>query len=248
MKILDYLPIESGRLEHVELDVTKADSIAAAVERIRDITQGKLDFLFNNAGYGYMMPLMDADLEAVRRNFDVNVFGVLAVTQAFFPLLKAARGTVVNQSSISGLPGISQPFIATYSSTKAALTHMSDAMRVELAPFGIGVVILVTGDVSTQFWNNIQGAGSGLPASSHYIPIKAQVEAMMKGETNPPGSHDSDSWAAAVVNDLLSGTSRYIRRGYLSSIMPWVSRLVPAWILDYGFASRSGLFKLYAMQ
>lgn len=137
--LLHYLPKETDRLEQVELDVTSADSIAAAVAEVRRITNDKLDILINNAGYGYMMPLMDAKIEEVRRNYDVNVIGLLAVTQAFFPLLRAAKGMVVNQSSIAGLPGVSQPYIGTYGSSKAALSQMSDVMRIELAPFGVKV-------------------------------------------------------------------------------------------------------------
>ena len=89
--------------------------------------------------YGYMMPLLDAPLADVRRNFEVNVFGLLAVTQAFFPLLRAAGGRVVNQSSIAGLSPGCQPFLGTYSSSKAAVTAMSNAMRVEFEPFGVKV-------------------------------------------------------------------------------------------------------------
>lgn len=139
LSLLQHLPAEPGRLEHVELDVTSDSSISSAVKQVEHITNGKLDILINNAGYGYHMPLMDADLDAVKRNYDVNVFGLLAVTKAFFPLLRAAKGMVVMQSSIACLPGVSQPFIATYSSSKAAVTQMSDALRVELDPFGIKV-------------------------------------------------------------------------------------------------------------
>ena len=88
LELLDYFSNGStSRVEKLELDVTSTSSISAALTMVRDITGGGLDILINNAGYGYMMPLMDADIEKVKSNFDVNVFGVLAVTQAFFPLL-----------------------------------------------------------------------------------------------------------------------------------------------------------------
>ena len=85
------------------------------------------------------MPLMDANIESIKRNFGVNVFGLLAVTQAFFPLLRTAKGMVVNQASISGLPGLCQPFIGAYSANKAAVVDLSNTLRVELVPFGIKV-------------------------------------------------------------------------------------------------------------
>jgi short-subunit dehydrogenase len=100
---LDYLdtstPLE-GNIEKLQLDVTSPSSISAAVEATDRITHGQLHYLVNNAGYGYMMPLLDVDVDKMKKNFEVNVFGVVAVTQAFFPLLRAAEGMVVNQASI----------------------------------------------------------------------------------------------------------------------------------------------------
>jgi 1-acylglycerone phosphate reductase len=138
IELLDYLP-QNSRLVKLELDVTSAVSISAATKEVQGVTDGKLDLLINNAGYGYMMPLMDTYPPAVAKNFDVNVIGLLAVTQAFFPLLGKANGIVANQCSIAGLSGGRQPFIGTYSATKAAVMSLSDTMRVELAPFGIKV-------------------------------------------------------------------------------------------------------------
>jgi 1-acylglycerone phosphate reductase len=138
LELLDYFP-QSSCVVKLELDVTSAASISAAAEEVSTITNGRLDLLVNNAGYGYMMPLMDSNPSAVARNFDVNVIGLLAVTQAFFPLLRKASGVVANQCSIAALAGGRQPFIGTYSASKAAVLSLSDTMRVELAPFGIRV-------------------------------------------------------------------------------------------------------------
>lgn len=106
---------------------------------VSTITNGRLHYLVNNAGYGYMMPLLDADMHAVRANFEVNVFGLLAVTQAFFPLLRQSAGTVVNQCSIASLAGGRQPYIGCYGATKAAVASLNDTMRTEFAPFGVKV-------------------------------------------------------------------------------------------------------------
>lgn len=133
-----YYPQDSHAAK-VQLDVTSSASIADAVSEVERLTSGKLDYLFNNAGYGYMMPLIDSDMAAAKAEFDVNVFGLVAVTQAFFPLLRAAKGMVVNQSSIAALRGGRQPVIGWYSASKAAVSSLSDTMRVELAPFGIKV-------------------------------------------------------------------------------------------------------------
>lgn len=86
----------------LSLDVTSSSSIAAAVDAVRTKTGGTLDYLVNNSGGGLFMPILDTDVDEARRMFEVNIFGVLAVTQAFAPLVIAAKGTVVNNSSIAG--------------------------------------------------------------------------------------------------------------------------------------------------
>lgn len=104
---------------------------------------------------------------------------------------------------------------------------------------------LITGDVKTQFWDNVQGAHAGLPDSSPYQPIKAKAEAMMRGETNPPGQHSAEKWAKAVVNDLLKPhPPSHIRRGYLATTMSWVSWLTPSWLFDWMFTQVAELGKL----
>ncbi|KAF2169414.1 hypothetical protein M409DRAFT_65087 [Zasmidium cellare ATCC 36951] len=236
---LDYLkPPGQGRLERLQLDVTSSTSISSAVAETQRITGGGLDFLINNAGYGYMMPLLDASIAKIKQNFDVNVFGLIEVTQAFFPLLRTARGMVINQSSIAGMTGICQPFIGTYSASKMAVTDFSNTMRVELEPFGVKVVTLFTGDVRTSFWQqgHAQGSDKGLPPSSPYNLMKDHAEAMMRGETNPAGQHSRERWAREVVGDLLkTNPPAAVRRGYLAESMWWLSALSPVWLLDLMF-------------
>jgi len=137
---LDHIATSSSRVTKLQLDVTSPSSISSAVEAVERLTSGRLDYLVNNAGYGYMMPLLDAQVDAVRDNFEVNVFGLLAVTQAFFPLIRAAQGWVVNQCSIASLVGGRQPYIGSYCATKAAVASLNDHMRLEFAPFGVKVV------------------------------------------------------------------------------------------------------------
>jgi len=139
---LSHLP-KHDRISRLQLDVTSPSSISAAVTAVASITNGRLHYLINNAGYGYMMPLLDAEAQAVKQNFEVNIFGLLAVTQAFFPLLRQSKGTVVNQCSIASLAGGRQPYIGTYCATKAALASLNDTMRVEFAPFGVKVIYIL---------------------------------------------------------------------------------------------------------
>lgn len=196
-----------------------------------------------------MMPLLDAEISKIKANFNVNVFGALKVTQAFFPLLRAAKGMVVNQSSIAGQPGICQPFIGSYSASKTALTDFSNTMRVELAPFDVKVVTLFTGDVRTRFWQpggHVQGSYEGLPEQSPYALMKVHAEKMMRGETNPPRQTGRENWAREVVQDLLRSTpSIAVRRGCLATVMWIVSCVAPTWLLDIMFwhTAKLGDFK-----
>jgi 1-acylglycerone phosphate reductase len=136
---LDHITAPSTRVTKLQLDVTSPSSISSAVEAAERLTGGVLHYLVNNAGYGYMMPLLDAEIAAMRDNFEVNVIGLLAVTQAFFPLLRRSQGVVVNQCSIASIVGGRQPFIGSYCATKAAVASLNDNMRLEFAPFGVKV-------------------------------------------------------------------------------------------------------------
>lgn len=107
---------------------------------------------------------------------------------------------------------------------------------------------LVTGAVDTHFWDNAQGAHVGIPESSPYQPIKAKVEDMMKGKTNPPDQHSPERWAKSAVNDLLkSNPPRYVRRGYLATSMMILSWLLPVWVCDLLFRRTTDLGKLEAI-
>lgn len=144
------LVAEAGSSLHpVILDVTDFGSIAAAVTRVAGLTGGAgLAGLVNNAGIGPFFPLEQHPMEDFERVFQVNVFGVQAVTQAFLPQLRQARGRIVNISSGNGK--LSFPFGGAYSATKFALEALSDALRMELAPWGIQVSVVEPGAMATD--------------------------------------------------------------------------------------------------
>jgi NAD(P)-dependent dehydrogenase (short-subunit alcohol dehydrogenase family) len=132
------------------LDVTDSASIArarTAVSRAQDVA---LAGLVNNAGVAVAGPLEILPLEALRRQFDVNFFAAIEMTQAFLPMLRETRGRIVNISSIGGK--LAAPFVGAYASSKFALEAASDALRLELRPFGIAVVLVEPGAVKTPIW------------------------------------------------------------------------------------------------
>jgi NAD(P)-dependent dehydrogenase (short-subunit alcohol dehydrogenase family) len=141
----------SDRLTAMYLDVTNAESILLARQTVADaVGPTGLSGLVNNAGIPLGGPLEFLDTADVRRQLDVNVIGVIAVTQAFLPLLRLGRGRIVNMSSISGR--IALPFLSPYAASKFALEAISDSLRVELGPWGISVSVVEPGDVATPVW------------------------------------------------------------------------------------------------
>jgi NAD(P)-dependent dehydrogenase (short-subunit alcohol dehydrogenase family) len=139
-------------------DVTDAAAVAAAAESVAvQIGAGGLSALVNNAGITAAGPLMHQPLDEIRRVFEVNVFGVIAVTRAFLPLLGARRdaprprGRIVNVSSLSG--GVSVPFAVAYSASKHAVEAITDGLRRELWIYGIDVIAIEPGNVRTESWD-----------------------------------------------------------------------------------------------
>jgi NAD(P)-dependent dehydrogenase (short-subunit alcohol dehydrogenase family) len=133
----------------VLLDVTSPESIAAAAAQIR-VTGVPLLGVVSNAGIALGGPLETLPIDELRRVFEVNVFGALAVVQAFLPMLPQNRGRVVFVGSISGR--LATPYIGPYSASKFALRSLSDSMRIELAPTGITVSLIEPGSVKTPIW------------------------------------------------------------------------------------------------
>jgi NAD(P)-dependent dehydrogenase (short-subunit alcohol dehydrogenase family) len=145
--------VASKTLTPILLDVTDDTSIAAAVDTVAEATSRKLYGLVNNAGLSLNGPLELVPVREIRKLFDVNVIGLLAVTRAFLPLLRASRGRIVNISSGHGLLAI--PDKSVYAASKFAVQAVSDALRVELRPFGVTVSCLAVGKVDTAVLEKI---------------------------------------------------------------------------------------------
>jgi NAD(P)-dependent dehydrogenase (short-subunit alcohol dehydrogenase family) len=141
----------AARLETLQLDVTDATQIRSAAERVDAVVGAEgLWGLFNNAGISIAGPLEHIPIERLRRQLEVNVTGQVAVTQAFLPLLRKARGRIVTTGSNSGY--FSTPCLAPYCISKYAMEAFSDALRRELRPWGITVSLLEPGAIVTDIW------------------------------------------------------------------------------------------------
>jgi NAD(P)-dependent dehydrogenase (short-subunit alcohol dehydrogenase family) len=141
------------------LDVTDSDAVTRATAGIQE-----LDALVDNAGIGIAGPLEVFPADELTRQLDVNVVGQLRVAQALLPALRRRRGRIVLMGSISGRSAL--PFLGAYAMSKFALEAMADALRVELAPFGIHVAIVEPGTIATPIWTKPQRAASDFSPES----------------------------------------------------------------------------------
>lgn len=153
----------SHALSTVLLDVTDSGSIAAAKERIANETDGKLAGLVNNAGISVNAPLEFLPLELLRKQFEVNVTGQIAVTQAFLDMVRAATGRIVIIGSTSGR--LSIPMGGPYCASKFAMEALADSLRMELRPWRIEVSLVQPGAIDTPIWEKSLAAGDELLAS-----------------------------------------------------------------------------------
>jgi NAD(P)-dependent dehydrogenase (short-subunit alcohol dehydrogenase family) len=153
------------------LDVTDEATMVALVEDIISET-GRIDVLVNNAGYGLYGALEDVPIEEARRQFEVNLFGLARLTQLVLPQMRAQRdGYVVNVSSMGGK--IWEPLGSWYHASKFAVEGLSDSLRVEVAAFGIKVVIIQPGTIRSE-WSGI--AADQLEATSANTPYAGQAK------------------------------------------------------------------------
>jgi NAD(P)-dependent dehydrogenase (short-subunit alcohol dehydrogenase family) len=158
-------PGADERFEMIPMDVTDDDSVRKGVATVL-ARSGRLDVVVNNAGFGFGGAVEDTSVDESREIFETNFFGMLRVCRAVLPHLREQRsGTIVNISSLSGL--IAQPFQGMYSATKFAMEGVSEAMRVEVRPFGIHVVLIEPGDTRTAFTANRRRTEASQAASAY---------------------------------------------------------------------------------
>lgn len=197
----------SDRLTPLSIDVTDAGSIAAARAQVEAAAGGRgVHGLVNNAGVGVGGPLEFVPLDDLRRQLEVNVIGQVAVTQAFLPMVRQARGRIVYIGSIAGR--MATPFIAPYAASKFALEAISDALRVELRPWGIGVAIVEPGSIATPIWEKAKDTtkqvSDDLPPEGHQLygaAVSSLREVMADFEKR---AIPAERVAKAVAHALLS--------------------------------------------
>lgn len=159
------LAAAGGRLRLLSLDVAEKLERRAAADLVMSLG-GRLDLLVNNAGYGQFGALEDLSEEQLRRQFEVNFFGAAFLTRDLLPALRAARGKVLNVSSILGL--VSLPLAGAYCASKHALEGLSEALAFELEPHGVQVCAVEPGGFRTRFNDNLLWGEGSLREGSPY--------------------------------------------------------------------------------
>ncbi|MGA3279521.1 MAG: SDR family oxidoreductase [Smithella sp.] len=172
---------KNSKITPVKLDVTNTEDITE-VKRIIEEKGAGLFGLVNNAGIAKAGALMDVSVEDMRAQFEVNLFGVHQITQAMFPLLLKTKGRIVMMSSDSGF--FATPFFGPYCSSKFALEGYSDSLRREITPYGVKVIIIEPGRITTPIWDKGEKILNKYADSLFAMEAKAIGEyAIRKGKT-----------------------------------------------------------------
>jgi NAD(P)-dependent dehydrogenase (short-subunit alcohol dehydrogenase family) len=167
----------SSRLVAIALDVADGLSVSTAASAVGGaVGAAGLDGLLNNAGVVVTGPVEFLPLPELRRQLEINVVGQVAVTQAFLPLIRVARGRIVNMGSIAGR--LATPFSSAYGASKFALEALTDALRLELAPWGISVSIIEPGAVATPIWEKGMKNGAAMLAAAPPEALVLYAEAL----------------------------------------------------------------------
>ena len=213
----------SDRLRTRLLDVTDPASVETAAATVAEaVGAAGLDALVNNAGIATPGPLEFLDLNDLRRQFEVNVTGQVAVTQAFLPLVRRATGRIVNVGSIGGRSAL--PFAGAYCASKYALEGLTDALRMELKPDGIEVVLIEPGSVATPIWKKAVETDLPDEVVERYGAAIEKMKATL-GETATEGA--SPEAVARAIHHALIATppkTRYLvgRMAYVRAALQWL--------------------------
>ena len=224
------------------LDVTQTAQIEQLVDTLqRDgLTP---DILVNNAGYGLFGPLMELPPETIAAQFTTNVVAPIQLVQAIAPFMQAqGSGLILNIASVSSV--FTTPFAGAYAGSKAALRALSEALRMELAPFGIQVVTVHPGAIASDFGNNAQlSTPPQESAKSWYTPIADKIQ--MRAKLSQQDATPSEEFAHQLVGKVKhSSLPPEIWLGKKSLQLPLLKRWLPSRLLDRIQAKQFGLTTL----
>ena len=231
------------------MDVTDTESVRAAANTVRDALEGQtLKGLVNNAGIAVAGPLLDLPLEDFEYQIDVNVTGVVRVTQAFGPLLgvdeslEGEPGRIVMMSSVAGELGA--PFVAPYTASKHAVEGLSKSLRRELMMFGIQVVVIGPGAVATPIWSKAEEIDAEPYRKTRFYDAMMRIRSWMT--VNGPAGYPPSKIADRVFRSLTEARPRFRYAIVPQRLANWsLQKILPARMVDNMVAKRVGLERKY---
>ncbi|PTB37190.1 uncharacterized protein TrAFT101_010924 [Trichoderma asperellum] len=220
------------------LDVRDEKSVIHLKEEVLAVTNGYLDCLVNNAGICYTMTAIDTDVNAVKRMFEVNVFGPMQMVHHFHDTLIRAAGTIVNIGSIGGV--VPYMYGASYNASKAALHHYSNTLRLEMSPFNVKVITVISGEVGTNILKN--DVNRKLPEGSYYTPLATEFKDHV---TRTPKTTSRFVYASNVVSQSLrSSPVPWLWTGSATAIIRFLDMFAWRTIWDFFFYREFNLDKV----
>lgn len=226
------------------LDVNSKQSRQALLSALKAAGISSIDILVNNAGISAMGPLLELPEDKLRGQFETNVIAPVLLVQSVFPLLqRSQQPVIVNIGSVSGI--LTTPFAGAYCASKAALHSMSEAMRMELQPFGIQVVTIQPGAIQSNFGDAAaSGIDDWLDEDSRYAPIRDGI--MARAGASQVGATPTAEFATAVVAGLDAKRPETVQRlGRGSRALPLLHQLVPSTAVSKILSRKFGLSKLH---
>ena len=229
-------------LESLELDVCDDGSVNRGVAQVLE-EAGSIDVLINNAGIGMMAVVEELKPTDLHRVYETNIFGVLRVTQAVLPHMRERRqGRILMLSSVAGI--ITPPLYGAYSSSKHALEGLSNALRLELYPFGIDVVLIEPGYISTEFQQTARELGRAYSDGAAASPYRKVYEGARAGaDAGRARSKTTPEDCARVILRAIEAPRPLPRYGVtpLATLAKWAKRLASDGFLDRFLRNRYGI-------
>jgi NAD(P)-dependent dehydrogenase (short-subunit alcohol dehydrogenase family) len=227
-----------GKVTMLTADVTDDRSVEQAVTTVID-REGRLDIVVNNAGMGIAGPVEDTSIEQAKAQLEVNFFGAFRVCRAVLPAMRRQRsGYIVNIGSIGGVLAI--PYQSMYSASKFALEGLSEALRMEVRPFGIRVVIIEPGDHKTALTENRRLTEMPGDGDAYRQSFQAALAKTAHDEQSGPGPEQIARLLYRIVNQRNPRLRHTIGPAPQRAAV-WLKRLLPYSILEYGMRTYYGI-------
>jgi len=236
----DLSGLGGGRIHPIKMDVTDADSIADGLNEIGKISSTPIYGLVNNAGVSVLGPVERVAIEEWKRQYETNVFGLVQVTQAVLPQMRAEGfGRIINIGSVAGR--IVAPFFSPYASSKHAVEGISDGLRRELTAYGIRVSLIRPGFINTQF--GVQEHHSIEPHMAEGEPYADAVRTFAKWHEKGHPNAVAPSAVAQVVHHALTATKSHSRYTVPNKYLGFLAmrNLMPSAVVDRVFAKVTGV-------